>query len=50
MENHGLRTHNDKVCADSSTGNTPNTPQLFGISYKKAHITFPLSMVKGIHS
>ena len=27
MENHGLGTHNDKMCAESSTGNTPNTPQ-----------------------
>ena len=23
MENHGLGTHNDKLCADSSTENTP---------------------------
>ena len=28
MENHGLGTHNDNMCADISTGNTPNTPQL----------------------
>ena len=27
MENHGLGTHNDKMCADSTTRNTPNTPQ-----------------------
>ena len=27
MENHGLRSHNDKVCADNSTGNTPNSSQ-----------------------
>ena len=25
MENHWLGTHNDKMCADSSTGNIPNT-------------------------
>ena len=23
MENHGLGTYNDKLCLDSSTGNTP---------------------------
>ena len=28
MENHGLGTHNDKICTEMSTGNTPNTPQL----------------------
>ena len=27
MENHGLGTNNDKICAESLTGNTPNTPQ-----------------------
>ena len=27
MENHGVGTHNDKMCADSSTGNTQNTSQ-----------------------
>ena len=27
MKNHGLGTHNDKLCADSSTGNTPNISQ-----------------------
>ena len=27
MENRGLGTHNDKMCAESLTGNTPNTPQ-----------------------
>ena len=29
MENHGLRTHNNKVCAESSTGNTQNIPLFF---------------------
>ena len=28
MKNHGLGTHNEKICAEISTGNTPNTPQL----------------------
>ena len=28
MKNHGLGTHNDKICAEISTGNAPNTPQL----------------------
>ena len=28
MKNHGLGTHNDKMCAEIPTGNTPNTPQL----------------------
>ena len=27
MENHGLGTSNDKMCADSSIGNTPNTAE-----------------------
>ena len=27
MENHGLGTHNDKICAYSSTENTPSIPQ-----------------------
>ena len=27
MENHGLGTHNDKKCAEISTGITPNTTQ-----------------------
>ena len=27
IKNHGIGTHNDKMCADSSTGYTPNTPQ-----------------------
>ena len=27
MENHGLGTHNDKMCAEISTENTPNTTQ-----------------------
>ena len=27
MENHGLGTHNDKICAHSSTENTPSIPQ-----------------------
>ena len=27
MGNHGAGTQNDKMCADSSTGNIPNTPQ-----------------------
>ena len=27
MENNGLGAHNDKMCAESLTGNTPNTPQ-----------------------
>ena len=27
MENHGLETHNDKMYAKSTTGNTTNTPQ-----------------------
>ena len=27
MEKHGLVTHIDKMCADSLTENTPNTPQ-----------------------
>ena len=27
IKNHELRTHNDKMCADNSTGNTLNTPQ-----------------------
>ena len=28
MENHLLQTHNNKMCADKSTRNTPNTLQL----------------------
>ena len=27
MENQGLGTSNDKICAESSTGNVPNAPQ-----------------------
>ena len=27
MKNHELGTHDVKVCIESSTGNTPNTPQ-----------------------
>jgi hypothetical protein len=27
MKNHELGIHNDKRCADSLTGNTPNIPQ-----------------------
>ena len=27
MNNHGLETNNDKICAESSTENAPNTPQ-----------------------
>ena len=27
MENHGLGTHNDKMCAEISIGNTKNTPK-----------------------
>ena len=27
MKNHGLE-HSDKVCAEITTGNIPNTPQL----------------------
>ena len=27
MKNYELGTHNDKICADSLTGNTQNTPQ-----------------------
>ena len=27
MENQGLVIHNDKMCAEGSTGNTQNTPQ-----------------------
>ena len=27
IENHGPKTNNDKMCADSSTGNTPNISQ-----------------------
>ena len=31
MKNHGLGTHNEKMCAIISTGNTPNTPpNIFG--------------------
>ena len=28
MKNHGLGTHNEKMCAEISTGNTLKTPQL----------------------
>ena len=54
MENHQLGTHNDKMRSKSSTGNTPNTHnlfgpfaqirQLFGIFLVNANITCPLSM------
>ena len=27
MENYGLGTHGDKMCPDTSIGNTSNTPQ-----------------------
>ena len=59
MENHGLGTHNGKKCSESSSGNTPNTPQFIRAicpncpiilyDFEKALITCPLSMceVKG---
>ena len=28
MENHGLGTNNDKICAESLTGNTPKYPSI----------------------
>ena len=28
MKNHGLGTHNHKMCAEISTGNTPNPLQI----------------------
>ena len=33
MENHGLERHNDIMCADTSTGNTTNTPQVIRPKY-----------------
>ena len=46
MENHGLGTHNDKMCADSSTGNTPQfiRPIIWDTFEKKTLIICPLSM------
>ena len=32
MKNHGLGTNNDKICAESLTENTPNTPQFIQIT------------------
>ena len=45
MENHELGTHNDNLCADSSTGNTPqficpispNWPIIWDIFEKSSH-------------
>ena len=44
MENHGLETHNDIMCADTSTGNTtiysthcPNRPIIQDIFEKSSH-------------
>ena len=34
MENHRLGTNNDKICAEISTGNIPNTPQLIRRIYQ----------------
>ena len=52
--NNGLGTYNYKICAESSTGNFPNTPQFILPVFpnlpiiwdilKKALITCPLSM------
>ena len=54
MKNHGLGTHNDKLCADSSTGNTPNISQfirpicpnwpiIWDVFLKSSHaLTFPI--------
>ena len=59
IENHGLGTHNDKIYAKSSTGNTTSTPQFiwpicmlpksanFWVIFEKAVITCPLSMIPG---
>ena len=55
MENHGLGTHNDKLCADTVELEIPQIPynlsgpsaqvaQWYGIIWKKALITCPLSM------
>ena len=56
MEGHELGTHIDKVCADSSTGTTPqsikpffpNLPIIWDIFKKQALITCPLCMEKDI--
>jgi hypothetical protein len=55
MKNHGPGTHNEKMYAESSTGNTSNIPQficpstqigqLFGKFLKKNLSTCPLSMI-----
>ena len=53
-----MKQVNDKMCADSSTGNTPDTAQfirpiclnwpIFETFLKKTLITYPLSMSKDI--
>ena len=50
----GSGTHNDKICAESSTGKTPNTPQsirpIIWDIFEKTLITCPLSMQQIIAS
>jgi hypothetical protein len=49
MKNQAQGTHNENICAEISTGKTPNTPQIvrpiiWDILEKKVFITCPLSM------
>ena len=41
MKHYGLWTHNDKMCAEISNRNTPNTTQLFRIFQNQVLITCP---------
>ena len=51
MKNHGLGTHNEKMCAEISTGKTPSTPQLIRpIGHKQPIIwdTLHCKIIKGM--
>ena len=50
MENPWLGTHNDKICADSSTGDTPNTPQFIWLIICLKYMTNYLGYIWEISS
>ena len=49
MENHRLGIHNYKMCADSSTGNTPNTQQFIWPIYPNRPIIWDISEKSSHH-
>ena len=50
IENHGLGTHNDKMYAKSSTGNTTSTPQfIWPICMLPKSANFWVIFEKGSH-